>query len=127
MLDLLPKDTRNIEFLSAVSLIVSAVLIWVLGPYSLPPKALALTHEFFWASTMLTFGFMQLIAAIDHVKMRILRSTLGWFCGAFWTWWGLDCIVTREMSIAEITSFTLGIFCFYVFVMNSMICLRRKK
>lgn len=114
--NLLPNGTRTVELCSAYALVISSVLLFF-GAISSIPQLDTFENHSTWASVLLIFGMLQIISIFEAPKLEILRVTISWITGCFWTWISVTTI-GDNLGIDDTAALLLGIGNFYGFIIN---------
>lgn len=124
MLNHLPHETRLIEIVSAMTLIIAGFLsIWTQHVF-FTDSMTKMQVSGFWAVTISIFGTLQLACALIKGRLEMVRGVLSWVVGSFWTWLALETMVKLHTGIPEINLFLLGLSNIYAFIVNAVITLR---
>lgn len=82
--NLLPRDTRIIELLSAVS--IPAASLGIVMDSAFASIVTSDTPKVFILLVFCIIGFLQLISLLEYPKLELLRCTTALVAGMFWIW-----------------------------------------
>lgn len=108
--NLLPQDTRSVEFPSAVGLILCSIMLF----FNLIPNVY---HIGFWCVVTLFLGVVYIASLLHYPKLDFYRPFLSWIAGTFWVWLSLS----QPLSVTAIPVFFLGISNIVAFLINTVI------
>jgi|688.fasta_scaffold508818_2 hypothetical protein len=118
-LSLLPQDTRIVELLSGIALVLVGLGLMLSG------NGLVGTHNSvqentFWCLITMAFGALQISAIAMCRSMEHLRFILAWVSGSFWVW-----VASANMAVVvsatDIATIGLGVMNLYAFVINLLL------
>jgi hypothetical protein len=113
--NLLPQDTRAVEFPCAVGLILTgfALIVGLVTNEDL----LNLHPMEFWAVFCVLIGSLQLYALLEFPDAEPLRTAIAWVSGSFWLWVSFS----QGISIEAIATFALAFSNIVAFLINTVI------
>jgi hypothetical protein len=108
--NLLPQDTRSVEFPSAVGLIICSIMLF----FNLIPNVY---HIGFWCVVTFMLGVVYIVSLLHFPKLDCCRPVLSWLAGSFWIW----LTFSQPLSIMAIPVFFLGVSNIVAFLINTVI------
>lgn len=111
---LLPQDTRAVEIVSSLSLIlIGASLMHV------PFESELFSHHShkFWSAITILFGLLQLLSVVFSEKLPLIRTLISWSIGFFFVWLGFSSI-SQYNNISDYIAIILGFGNWYAFILN---------
>lgn len=113
--NLLPQDTRSVEFPSAVGLIVCSIILF----FNVMSNEIHLhiNNIGFWCIATFFIGVVYIISLLHFPKLDFYRPMLSWMSGTFWIW----LTFSQPLSIMAIPVFFLGISNIVAFLINTVI------
>ena len=113
--NLLPQDTRAVEFPSAVALLLAGCLMTAGLIFDHP---LIDIHPIpFWILFSMIVGGLQFYALVEHPNSELLRTVMCWISGSFWIWASL----ATELDVASLATFALGFSNIMAFIINTVL------
>lgn len=119
--NLLPVDSRNLEFANAFSFIVSAIGIFLFKDHQ-GFEYLLIYHfhifhsHIFWSLFFGIIGGLQLYSLLEYPELEPIRLITSWISGAYWVWSGME----RDLTTAAILSMFVGIYLLLAFIINAV-------
>ena len=114
--NLLPVDSRKLEFASAFSFIISAIGIFIFKDHQSFEYLLIYHSHIFWSLFFGTIGGLQLYSLLGYPELEPMRISTSWVSGAYWVWSGTE----RDLSTAAILSMFVGIYLLLAFIINTV-------
>ena len=113
--NLLPQDTRSVEFPSAVGLIVCSFLLFFKCMSN--EIHLHIDSVGFWCIVTFILGVSYIVSLLHFPKLDPIRPALAWLAGTFWVW----LTFSQPLTILSIPVFFLGISNIVAFLINTVI------
>ena len=113
--NLLPQDTRSVEFPSAIGLIVCSFLLFF-GCMS-NEIHLNISSIGIWCVVTFVLGISYIVSLLHFPKLDPIRPALAWLAGTFWIW----LTFSQPLTILSIPVFFLGISNIVAFLINTVI------
>jgi hypothetical protein len=119
-----PQDTRIVELISAIGLIISSIYIGLVY-HDVPPIHVMVTSQTyaFWAILFFILGSLQIVSIALYPRLEILRIILAWGAGTLWIWISLS-VGGHDANIrepGEILGFVVGVGNLYAFIVNALL------
>ena len=114
--NLLPVDSRNLEFANAFSFIISAIGIFLFKNHQGFEYLLIYHSHIFWSLFFGIIGGLQLYSLFEYPELEPIRISTSWVSGAYWVWSGTE----RDLSTAAILSIFVGIYLLLAFIINTV-------
>lgn len=113
---LLPQDTRSVEIISALTLLMLSLFLMT---SSATTEAMESLHPVeFWATVTCIFGSLHLYSLIRLNKEEPVRLVISWASGTFWIWLGLSSGLNNP---GDFVTLILGVGCMKAFLINTTI------
>ena len=113
--NLFPEDTRIVEFVGSVSLMLLALLISCNAIYII--DLVSIQRAEFWSLSFLVLGATQFISLIFYPKLELLRCIMSLVSGGALIWLGI--ITHNSVNLSDGTAILLGLSNLYSFVINT--------
>ena len=113
--NMLPQDTRAVEFPSAVGLILTALFMTI--GLILDHPMLKIHPIEFWIVFSFLIGGLQFFALLEHPSHEMLRTAMCWVSGSFWIWASFS----THLDVASLASFGLGFSNIVAFIINTVL------
>ena len=114
--NLLPVDSRNLEFASAFSFIISAIGIFLFKNHQGFEYLLIHHSHIFWSLFFGIIGGLQLYSLLEYPELEPIRISTSWVSGTYWVWSGME----RDLTTAAILSMFVGIYLLLAFIINAV-------
>ena len=114
--NLLPVDSRKLEFASAFSFIISAIGIFLFKDHQGFEYLLIYHSHIFWSLFFGIIGGLQLYSLLEYPELEPIRLSTSWVSGVFWVWSGME----RDLTTAAILSMFVGIYLLLAFIINAV-------
>lgn len=114
--NLLPVDSRKLEFVSAFSFIVSAIVIFLFKSYQGFDYLFVYHSHIFWSLFFGIIGGLQLYSLLEYPELEPIRISTSWVSGAYWVWSGME----RDLTTAAILSMFVGVYLLLAFIINAV-------
>lgn len=114
--NLLPNGTRTVELCSGYAMIIASILMSV-GLLTAIPQLDTFESQTTWTVLLVIFGLFQVLSILLTPHLDILRTTMSWVTGCFWTWISVTSI-GNNLGIDDMAALMLGIGNFYGFIIN---------
>lgn len=113
--NLLPQDTRSVEYPSAAGLIVCSVILF----FNLMSTEIHLhvNNIGLWCIPTFFLGVGYIVALLKFPRLDFFRPVLSWLTGTFWIW----LTFSQPLSIMAIPVFFLGVSSIIAFLINTII------
>lgn len=113
--NLLPQDTRSVEYPAAAGMILISFLLF----FNLFSKEIHVNISPIWFWCLITFivGLAQFLSLIFFPNFEVYRHILSWMSGTFFLWLAFS----QPLSILSIPTFFLGISNIAAFLINTVI------
>jgi hypothetical protein len=118
-LSLLPRDTRIVELLSGIAMVLVGMGLLLSGN-SLMGTVTTVQYNTFWFLIAVAFGSLQIFSIALCAKMEHLRFILAWISGSFWIWVA-STNLAHGIHASEIATMMLGITNLYAFIINLLL------
>lgn len=112
--NIFPQDTRLVELLSSLSLILMGISLWI-APYD--QEIIQYNTHKFWSIITLIFGGFQLLSMIFSEDLPLIRTITAWLIGMFFVWIGSSYILIYG-SLVSYVVVMLGFGNWYALVLN---------
>lgn len=112
--NIFPQDTRLVELVSSLSLILIGISLW-LNPYE--HGIIQYNTHKFWSIVSLIFGGFQFISIIFNEEFPLIRTISAWLIGMFFVWIGASYVLMYDSFISYVV-IMLGIGNWYALVLN---------
>lgn len=113
--NLLPQDTRSVEYPAAVGMILISFLLFF-NVFS-QEIHVNITPIWFWCSVTLIVGLVQFCSLIFFPKFEVIGHFFSWMSGTFFMWLAFS----QPLSILSIPTFFLGFSNIAAFLINTVI------
>lgn len=113
--NLLPQDTRSVEYPAAAGLIFVAVLLFF-GLFSQEINV-NISPIGFWCLVTYVVGCSQFCSLLFFPKFEVYRHILSWLSGTFFMWLAFS----QPLSILSVPTFLLGLSNIAAFLINIVI------
>ena len=114
--NLLPVDSRNLEFASAFSFIISAIGIFLFKDNQEFDYLFVYHSHIFWSLFFGIIGGLQLYSLLEYPELEPIRISTSWVSGTYWVWSGME----RDLTTAAILSMFVGIYLLLAFIINAV-------
>lgn len=111
---MLPQDTRSIEMVSAISLLLIGIAINFITAYS---NMIQIHSQHFWSVILMVFGALQVASIVYSENLHIVRTITSWTVGYFFVWIGFSSILVHPTT-NDFAAIILGFGNWYAFVLN---------
>jgi len=114
MRGMFPEDTRGIELVSGLSLMV----LLFLTPYKQRYEIFADGPTWhYWYIIAGILGVLQIYSIVKE-RLDVLRILSSWFAGAYWIWYGVLEMISTSVDPNSPIPLILGFGCMYAFIVN---------
>ena len=116
----LPNDTRLLELISGLSLVIYMVVTFVVDQALVPVELVEYHIWQFWMIVVGIVGSIQIIACVQQ-KLEHLRAATNWLAGSYWVWMGVVQADFGYYHAMTIVALLMGVGCLYAFIVNVLL------